>query len=329
MSLTIISPLYNENDIVVPSLNKIVDQLDACGIEAEIIIIDDHSTDGGFESVEALPDSRIKTYRTAQNTGSGGPPRNIGIRESRTEFVMFYDIGDRLNLEHVSAALGIMRELKVNISLFKHQDVHPGERILESPLKIFKDQVYPTNLSSSPQLISNPFSWSKIYNRKWLIENNIKFGDQYSGQDKVFTWHAYLEAHAILVVPRVMYQHVFFDDSRNRMTRVNGRLLQSLQSIDWEVRPLFRRRGMQDLYNYRLINRDILEILLGHSGIAKLANQKELDQVFRRASQWVNRLSGKEVDIQKYVRSDLRDRFGALLSNSLTDYISALKSGCR
>ena len=329
MSLTIISPLYNEADDIFPSLTGIVNQLDACRIEAQIIIIDDCSTDGSFEAARAFPDRRITVYRTAHNSGSAGPPRNIGIRESTTDFVMFYDIGDRLKFECISATLEIMRELKVNIALFKHQDVHPGERVFDSPLKIYKDQVYPTNLANSPQLISNPFSWSKIYNRKWLIENNIFFGDQYCGEDKVFTWRAYLEASAILVVPSIMYQHVFFGDDRNRMTKVNNKLLQSLKSIDLELRPIFVKKGMQDLYNYRLINRDILEILLGKVGIIKLSNQQELEQVFSHSSQWVNRLVGKEVGIRKYVRADLRDRFDALLQNSLKGYLSILQSEIR
>jgi glycosyltransferase involved in cell wall biosynthesis len=64
---------------------------------AEIIIVDDHSTDASFDIARQLvtADSRIKAVQTTSNMGPGGA-RNTGVRCASGSHVCFLDADDEL-----------------------------------------------------------------------------------------------------------------------------------------------------------------------------------------------------------------------------------------
>src|SRR5207244_13385155 len=72
--LSILVPLYNEEEFIGPLLQRVIDAPLPDGIDREIIVVDDGSTDGSAEIAEeiarACPD-RIRVIRHARNTGRG------------------------------------------------------------------------------------------------------------------------------------------------------------------------------------------------------------------------------------------------------------------
>jgi len=71
MDLSIVIPLYNEEENVKPLYEKLKAALDGAGREYEIIIVDDGSTDGSFEVLKRLhqDDERLKVIRFRRNFG--------------------------------------------------------------------------------------------------------------------------------------------------------------------------------------------------------------------------------------------------------------------
>ena len=71
MDLSIVIPLYNEEENVEPLYNQLRATLDGAGREYEIIIVDDGSTDGSFEVLKRLHqgDERLKVIRFRRNFG--------------------------------------------------------------------------------------------------------------------------------------------------------------------------------------------------------------------------------------------------------------------
>ena len=63
----------------------------------ELVIVDDHSTDGSFDVAQAFAerDSRIRVYRNSKNLGDY-PNRNEAIRRARFEYLKFVDADDTL-----------------------------------------------------------------------------------------------------------------------------------------------------------------------------------------------------------------------------------------
>lgn len=63
-----------------------------------IIIVDDHSSDGTFEKVVKIFSGleRVYIHRCDENSGRPSIPRNIGVNNARSSHIMFLDIGDRI-----------------------------------------------------------------------------------------------------------------------------------------------------------------------------------------------------------------------------------------
>jgi glycosyltransferase involved in cell wall biosynthesis len=63
----------------------------------EVLVCDDHSTDGTEEDFRAWAqeEPRLRYYRLSRNQGSPAPARNLGIRNARGEWVALLDDDDR------------------------------------------------------------------------------------------------------------------------------------------------------------------------------------------------------------------------------------------
>src|SRR5689334_3731316 len=76
--LSILVPVYNEEEYVVPLLDRVLRAPLPAGIEREIIVIDDGSTDGSAEAIAtmaAVAPGIIRTARHEQNRGKGAAVR--------------------------------------------------------------------------------------------------------------------------------------------------------------------------------------------------------------------------------------------------------------
>ena len=89
-----IVPLFNGEQFISESIESLLSQ--TCPID-EIIVIDDKSTDQGLKKVQKLAEANqtIKLLRNSSNKGSSHC-RNIGIKESSGDYVLFLDQDDYL-----------------------------------------------------------------------------------------------------------------------------------------------------------------------------------------------------------------------------------------
>ena len=90
--VTIIMPFYNVEAYIGECLDSLVKQTHN---NIEILCVDDCSTDGSLDIVEAYAamDHRIKIIKHDENKGLGGT-RNTGIRNVNSEYVCFLDSDD-------------------------------------------------------------------------------------------------------------------------------------------------------------------------------------------------------------------------------------------
>ena len=88
MKLSIIIPCYNE----VKTINKIIEKIIlVCPYKFEIIVIDDFSTDGSREALQAIDKAKIfKLILNEKNFGKGYST-NRGIQESTGEIIIIQD----------------------------------------------------------------------------------------------------------------------------------------------------------------------------------------------------------------------------------------------
>jgi glycosyltransferase involved in cell wall biosynthesis len=93
MKISILVPLYNEEEFVATLLERVIAAPLPPGFEAEIIVADDASQDASVQEVEAVSEKypgAIRLLRTTLNQGKGAALRRA-IAEARGEFCIIQD----------------------------------------------------------------------------------------------------------------------------------------------------------------------------------------------------------------------------------------------
>lgn len=83
MNLSVVIPAYNESDNIGSTVNEILsiaDKIPEIG-KMEIIIVDDHSSDGTYDSIVKMSEDRVKCVRLSRSSGSHVAIR-AGLREA-------------------------------------------------------------------------------------------------------------------------------------------------------------------------------------------------------------------------------------------------------
>lgn len=121
-------PLFNREATVGRAVESVLRQTLA---NFELVIVDDGSTDGSVNVVEAIGDPRVRLIRLPENRG-GNAARNEGVRQSRAPIISFLDSDDEYlphKLETVAATFAENSTLEGMID--SSQKLHSGtNRIL-------------------------------------------------------------------------------------------------------------------------------------------------------------------------------------------------------
>lgn len=110
-NLSVIIPLYNEEDIVGKNVKKIIDKLGKMGLRWEVILVNDGSKDGTLSIIrnKFLKNENIKIINFKINKGKGAAIR-AGVKKSKGDFVIFSDIDLATPLKHLDEMINKFKE---------------------------------------------------------------------------------------------------------------------------------------------------------------------------------------------------------------------------
>ena len=94
--LSVVIPLYNKAGQIARALDSVRTQTVR---DIEVIVVDDGSTDGGADIVQACGDARVRLHR--QPNGGVAAARNQGVALSRCPLVAFLDADDAWHPDHL------------------------------------------------------------------------------------------------------------------------------------------------------------------------------------------------------------------------------------
>jgi len=128
MTVSIVIPTWNRGARIAPTLDSALEQTRAA---LEVLVVDDGSTDGTPDWIEANYGDMVRVIR--QKNGGVARARNRGWREARGEWIAFLDHDDLFFADKLATlAPLLMGEAGVVVSRWR--EIENGETIRESPI---------------------------------------------------------------------------------------------------------------------------------------------------------------------------------------------------
>lgn len=171
--VSILVAVYTIEKFIGKCIQSLIDQ-DYKNIE--IILVDDCSKDKSGKICDdyAKKDSRIKVIHHEKNKRLPGV-RNTGLDNATGDYIVFVDGDDWLAPDFVSYMLGILKEtnsdMAINLVNFTTRDL---EQVEETKAEVWNAEKATAELLFSHLTIG---AWNKIYKRKLIEENKIRFHD--------------------------------------------------------------------------------------------------------------------------------------------------------
>ena len=171
--VSIIIPVHNTEQYLGQCLDSIINQTFQ---DIEVIVVNDASTDKSVLIIKEYQqkDSRIILVNITNSIGVS-EARNIGIKKAKGIYITFVDSDDWLRKDYVEFLFN-------NIEKFKYDAVAGCYSIYNdktSQYKIRKHSFLTTKSKNNKFLILLPSincsPWCKIYNREFLLKNNLFF----------------------------------------------------------------------------------------------------------------------------------------------------------
>ncbi|MGB3374470.1 MAG: glycosyltransferase family 2 protein [Microbacterium sp.] len=201
--LSVIIPTHNVRPWISETLSSVLAQ-DVDGME--VILVDDHSTDGTVELVEKIigDDPRATLVRAV--THGGGSARNEGVRRARGRYIAFADGDDIVPADAYRAMLESAHRTGSQVVVGDYMKFAPASIWHPTAsMEAFATAVERVTLTDIPTLIFSRPCWNKAFDRQFWLDQRISFPDVARSNDIVPMVTAYVNARSIDVIEDVVY----------------------------------------------------------------------------------------------------------------------------
>ena len=246
---SVIIPIYNVSRFIDSGIQYVLNQSYP---DFEVLLIDDGSTDDSGEKCERLAAVHQQVRCFHQSNSGSGPARNLGIQNARGEYIVFFDIDDKIDETFLETVFGELKNRnQPDVLMFSYDSYDVRYKTL-TPV-IFKDVDCKSNEEIRTiyvdQLLglehANGFVWNKVYHRCLLADNAITFPRLLIQQDEVFNLYVYRKATSLVISPKVLYHYVVYDKGNTRSRYIPERF-HIYNTVKKEFLKLYQEWNLDD-----------------------------------------------------------------------------------
>ncbi len=352
--MTIIIPFYNSGEYIEQCFLSILKQ--SLFNKIEIIFVDDCSTDNSLEIVYKLRENykNIRVFKTEENSGYAGKPRNIGLKYASTDYVLFLDSDDALfdnacqallekiistdadmvtglHEEYFGAERDKITRKAILIGTFSDKSKTMEERIQEAE-KLLKDHPHELvikNINEYPLILNTYTLSSKLFNKKFIQENNITFPENVPAEDSYFIFKSLICSkktvciyNPIYTYNRALHGSVSYTPSQeSRLGRLKSYNMMYELSIQKNVDKIFTEVLLGQKINYFLTSQSLNLNLSDKEYIEIFKNGQKLFKILLEENHVFTR--GFNELFTKIIEEDYEEAIS--VSKSLKKNLSQLK----
>lgn len=265
--ISIIMPVYNTEKYLKRSIESVLNQ---SYDNIELIIINDGSTDNSEKIIKKYLNNKNIIYKKIKNSGVAHA-RNVGLSISSGKFIGFIDSDDFIDENMYEMLYDKMISTNSDIVFCSYNKIFSDYSRIYTP----KDkEVFGASVIESKNILlnSNPYTPLKLYSKKLIEENNIKFDEDLRiFEDLLFCYKLYLKANKISYVDKALYNYDCTNESSltNKFTSKMFDLFIALDRL---------KEYAESLYSTKL-NEQLEYIAIKHISLrftSKTKNRKEL-----------------------------------------------------
>lgn len=226
MILSVVIPTYNSQDTIIRAINSCVAYID----DIEIVIVDDGSKDLTTKLIENkyshfIENGKIQLINA--NHGGAGNARNLGIENSKGEWIIFLDSDDEfLSLRTVLVDLNEFRQYSFDVLNYS---INYKKKYGQCPYSIINGSALTYDnlgLNNESLKLWDSGPAYKAFRRKFLMQHNIRFPLNIKvGEDLVFNQKCLQEDPNIIVKYGDIYRVI---ENKNSITHkiINQNILE-------------------------------------------------------------------------------------------------------
>lgn len=282
LKVSIVIPVFNAEKFIIDCINSIIDQNYP---NIECILVNDCSSDKSQEKIEQfienyVGDISFKLFSHDKNKGPG-TARNLGVQNATGDYILFLDSDDMIMPNALQNLIDLaIANNQPNVIV---GNIYCENDYFQSVLRFPSDTIYPA-YTKDPIWIKNNFllnvkviACSKIYNRKFILDNKLRFEEGVIFEDVIwhFTISQYIKDISFSYAP--FYYYRFNENSiMNSKKREKGRIDGNVKLINTLIQKSSKNNSyIEQIFILKLWHR------FRFLNISE-ENQAYYDEVFKR-----------------------------------------------
>lgn len=247
ISIDIIVPAFNAEKSIEKCILSLMNQTYE---NLKVIAINDQSTDRTLEKLQALEaryPNKLKVLSQQQQGPSAA--RNLGLKNSKADFIGFVDADDYVSTDMYKEMLEQADE-DVDLVICGRYDIDKNNNLIQRlPNKKHNN----TNIKNNEQLISltTQFVWDKIYRKNIIDKYSISFPDNlYYAEDCVFLTKFKVHARKNKTITKPFYYYC--TNIKNSTTNsCNEKWLHIIDALK-EIKDYYQKNNILNKYKEQL-----------------------------------------------------------------------------
>lgn len=275
--ISIIIPAYNIENYIGQCLESLINQTYK---NIEIIVVNDGSKDNTLSIINeyAQKDKRIKVINQENQGLSESRNNAIEIIDSQTEYVMFVDGDDWVDLDMCETCVDEMKKEKPDIVWFSYVREYENNAInkgaFEEDRIIFKNKdvkeklqrriygPYESELSNPEKLDSLSPVWGKLYKKEVVQNHKFKSFKEIGAtcEDVFFNTEVLENVKKVVYINKNFYHYRKFNP--NSVTKaVDEKLFEKWKKAYFLLNKIVDEKGYDDTYKRSLNNRFSINLI--------------------------------------------------------------------
>lgn len=223
IGISIVIPVYNTGNYLRQCLDSLLSQ---SFYDYEIICVDDGSTDNSWSILEEYERKYKQVHILRQQHKFAGEARNYGLCLAKGKYVLFLDSDDFFCQDMLVKIWNKAEREKTEILVFNaYQFDNTRNEIIETSWRALRPELFGKGVKTSNEIneiifnFTVPAAWNKLYLRKFVTKNNLRFQSIKRTNDLYFVFAALSCSSRIGILDEKL---IFYRDNNSSSLQGSG-----------------------------------------------------------------------------------------------------------